>query len=72
MKIPKYIDDALVKRRKAAIKLLDYDSIVTTFINNNQLDVDFEDYDGGCEIFLNPYDSEQAVRQAILNHNNRK
>lgn len=35
MKIPKYIDDALVKRRKAAIKLWDYDSIVTTFINNN-------------------------------------
>lgn len=35
MKIPKYIDDALVKRRKATIKLWDYDSIVTTFINNN-------------------------------------
>lgn len=39
---------------------------------NENTNVDYEDYDGGCEMFVNPYDSEEAVRQAILNHNKRK
>lgn len=69
MKIPKYIDEALHKRTSCACKLLKYDDIVTNFIDKHHIGVDFEDYDGGCEMFLNPYDSEQAVRQAILNHN---
>lgn len=72
MKIPKHIDDALVKRRKAAIKLMNYDGIVTDFIEKNQIDVNSEDYSGGVEMYSNPYDSEKAIRQAILNHNKRK
>lgn len=72
MKIPKYIDEALRKRTSTACKLLVYDEIVTNFIDKHHIGVDFEDYDGGCEMFINPYDSEQAVRQAILNHNKRK
>lgn len=72
MKIPKYIDEALRKRTSCACKLLTYDEIVTDFIDKYHIGVDFEDYNGGCEMFLNPYDSEQAVRQAILNHNKMK
>lgn len=72
MKIPKYIDDALIKRRKAALKLMDYDGAVTDFIEKNQIDVNSEDYAGGVEMYSNPYDSEKAVRQAILNHDTMK
>lgn len=72
MKIPKYIDEALRKRTSCACKLLTYDEIVTDFIDKYHIDVDFEDYDGGCEMFINPHDSEEAVRQAILNHNKMK
>lgn len=72
MRIPKYIDEALKKRTQYARKLLECDDIVTNFIDKYHIGVDFEDYDGGCEMFVNPYESEEAVRQAILNHNKRK
>lgn len=68
MKIPKYIDEALKKRTKSACKVLEYDEIVTNFIDKYHIDVDSEDYEGGCEMFTNPRDSEQAVRKAILTH----
>lgn len=68
MKIPKYIDEALKKRTKSACKIIEYDEIITNFIDKYNIDVDFEDYNGGCEMFLNPYDSEEAIRNAILNH----
>lgn len=66
MKIPKYIDEALRKRTSCACKLLTYDEIVTDFIDKYHIDVNSEDYGGGCEMFINPHDSEEAVRQAIL------
>lgn len=69
MRIPKYIDEALIKRRKTAVKLANCDEIVTDFIIKHNIDVDFEDYCGGAEMYSNPYASEQAVREAILKHN---
>lgn len=72
MKIPKYIDEALHKRTSSACKLLKYDDIITSFIDKYHIGVNYEDYEGGCEMFTNPYKSEEAVRQAILNHNKRK
>lgn len=72
MRIPKYIDEALKKRTRYARKLIECDNIVTDFIDKYHIGVDYEDYDGGCEMFFNPDESEEAVRQAILNHNKRK
>lgn len=72
MKIPKYIDEALHKRTSSACKLLKYDDIITSFIDKYHIGVNYEDYEGGCEMFTNPYKSEEAVRQAVLNHNKRK
>lgn len=71
MKIPKYIDEALHKRTSSACKLLKYDEIVTKFIDKHHIGVDFEDYDGGCEMFLNPYDSEQPSTNSNI-HSWRK
>ncbi len=68
MRIPKYIEEALRKRSKAAIKLSEFDFIVTKFIEEHDIDVDEFDYSGGCEMICNPYESEERVRTAILNH----
>lgn len=68
MRIPKYIDEALRKRANAAFKFLQYDDVVSKFIEQHNIDVNFEDYGGGVESISNPYGSEKAVREAILAH----
>ena len=67
MKIPKYIDRALRLRTKFAVALMKYCWIVDNFLDNNGISGTLEDYDihTGCEIYCNPYDSEERVRAAI-------
>ena len=72
MRIPKYIDEALRKRANAAFRFLQHDVVVSEFIEKYNIDVNFEDYGGGVESILNPYGSENAVREAILAHENNK
>lgn len=72
MRIPKYIDEALRKRANAAFRFLQYDDVVSTFIEKHNIDVNFEDYGGGVESISNPYGSEKAVREAILAHKKDK
>lgn len=68
MRIPKYIDEALRKRTNAAYKFMDYDCIVSDFIEKNGIELDPMHYRLGCESILNPDSSENAVREAILAH----
>lgn len=68
MKIPKYIDEALQKRANAAFKFLQYDDVVSIFIEKHNIDVDFDYYCGDVGSITNPYESENAVREAILAH----
>lgn len=72
MRIPKYIDEALRKRANAAFKFMDYDCIVSDFIEKNGIELDPMHYGLGCESILNPDSSENAVRKAILAHENHK
>lgn len=72
MRIPKYIDEALRKRANAAFRFLQHDVVVSEFIEKHNIDVNFEDYGGGVESILNPYESENVVREAILAHENNK
>lgn len=72
MRIPKYIDEALRKRANAAFRFLQHDVVVSEFIEKHNIDVNFEDYGGGVESILSPYESENAVREAILAHENNK
>lgn len=72
MRIPKYIDEALRKRANAAFKFRQYDDVVSEFIKQYNINVDFEDYCGGVESITNPYESANAVREAILAHKNNK
>lgn len=68
MRIPKYIDEALRKRTNAAYKFMDYDCIVSDFVENNGIELDPTHYGLGCESLLNPDSSANAVREAILAH----
>ena len=72
MKIPKYINEALRKRANAAFRFRQYDDVVSKFIEQHNIDVNFEDYGGGVESIFDPYGSEKAVREAILAHKKDK
>lgn len=68
MKIPKYIDEALRKRTKAAYKLIEYDCAVSDYIEKHNIPVDTADYRLGCEMLFDPNISENSIREAIINH----
>lgn len=69
MKIPKYVEEALHRRTKAARAWMDADYTITRFIFSNELDkvIDSEDFGTGVESIINPEDSSERIRQAILN-----
>lgn len=68
MKIPKYIDRALMMRSKAACQFSKYDYIVSSWLSKNGFYdcVDSSDFHGGVESIVNPHDSEDRIREAIL------
>ena len=68
MKIPKYIDEALKKRTKAAMAFNEHDWIISDWLDKNGIsdDLDFEDFHGGVESVVNPRESENRIREAIL------
>ena len=65
MKIPKYIDDALRMRTKYACLVSDRCSIIDEWLDKNGIECEYCDTHGGCEIYVNPYDSEQRIRECI-------
>lgn len=65
MKIPKYIDNALRMRTKYAYLLSDRCSIIDEWLDKNGIECEYCDTHGGCEIYVNPYDSEQRIRECI-------
>lgn len=65
MKIPKYIDNALIQRRKLACKLDNYCQIVDEWLDKNNIEVPCEDSHGGVELYVNPIESELSIRESI-------
>lgn len=67
MKIPKYISEALRLRTYFAVRLMKYCYIVDEYLDKHGISDYLEDYDirTGCEIYCNPYDSEERIRKAI-------
>lgn len=67
MKIPKYISEALRLRTHFAVGLMKYCCIVDDYLDKHGISDYLEDYDihTGCEIYCNPYDSEERIRNAI-------
>lgn len=65
MKIPKYIENALDRRVRAAETLSDMDKIITDFINDNGIEAEECDYLTGVEMYANPCASAERIRKAI-------
>ena len=69
--VPKYIEDALRRRTKAAVSFNENDLILSRYIDRHPelLEmIDSEDFHGGVESIVNPQDSEKRVRTAIENY----
>lgn len=66
MKIPKYVLDLIVKRRRHTEKAMDVAFSLQEWLDKNEIHV--EDYDeiGGTEMFVNPHESARRVMNAIL------
>lgn len=65
MKIPKYIDIALRMRTKYACLLSDRCSIVDWWLDKNEIECESCDTHGGVEIYIDPFASEQRIRECI-------
>jgi len=64
MKIPKYIEHALIQRRKSAIRFTKLDSIISNYCDKHKIEA--ESIYCHSESLLNPYEAEQEVKEAIL------
>lgn len=69
MRVPKYIREALERRARAAETWEKYDCIITDFIEKNDIDVPSEDYCGGVEGIVHPWDSANTILNCILAKN---
>ncbi len=65
MKIPKYIENALKRRVRAAVTLSEMDSLISRFIDDNCIEVEECDYRTGVEMYANPWDSADRIRRSI-------
>lgn len=65
MKCPKYIDEALTKRTKYAYKLDAAMQVVDKWLDENNIECENYDTHTGYEIYVNPFSSEQRIREAI-------
>lgn len=65
MKIPENIEILIQERADLASRLNIVDYRLSNWLEDNGIILDSSDYKGGIEIFTNPYDSSDRVRQAI-------
>lgn len=65
MKIPKYIEKLIEKRARLAALLNHADYKLAEWLEKNGVVVEECDIHGGCEMYVNPWDSARRVEQAI-------
>ena len=65
MRCPKYIRAALLSRCRAAELFNKNDIIISEWIDKNNIDVPSEDYHGGVESVVHPYDSMISILKCI-------
>lgn len=65
MKCPKYIDKIIDRRARLAVELNDADCRLAEWLEKNMVEVDDYDVYGGCEMYMNPYNSAERIREAI-------
>ena len=72
MEVPKHIEAALRRRGRAAFNFWSADNILSEYINKNELPVDPECYGGGMKALMQPRESAEKIRLAILEKENNK
>ncbi|MCI8993152.1 MAG: hypothetical protein HFG80_10620 [Eubacterium sp.] len=65
MKIPKYIEKLIEKRAGLAALLNHADYKLAEWLKKNGVEVEEYDIYGGCEMYVNPWDSAKRVKKAI-------
>lgn len=65
MKCPKHIDNLIDRRARLARELLTTDYILSDWIDKKGIEVGPEDYSSGYEVYCNPEDCAERIRQAI-------
>lgn len=65
MECPKYIREALLRRANHASAFLDLDWTIAEWLEKHGIDVNNEDIHGGCESYVNPYESSKRILKAI-------
>lgn len=65
MKIPKYIEKLIEKRARLAVLLNYTDRKLADWLEKNGVGVEGYDIYGGCEMYANPRNSAERIKQAI-------
>lgn len=65
MNCPKYIEKLIDRRARLAEQLLTTDYTLSEWIDKNGVEVEPEDYFGGYEVYCNPYDCAERIKQSI-------
>lgn len=66
MKIPKYIDEMLERKARAAETYNELEYKIDTWLRKNDIEIESYDDSGGVEGIVNPRDSIDRIRQCIL------
>ena len=66
MKIPKYVDQLLEQRAKAALTFTSCDSKIAEWLDKNNIQVPSDDILTGTCSLMEPYGSIDIIRECIL------
>lgn len=66
MKIPKYIDKLIDRRKKLALQLMSVATELDERLDKNGIDCDGDYTRTGCMIYCEPYAAARCVREDIL------
>lgn len=70
MKVPKYVIQALDRRKKAANAFVSADAIISEFIDKNGIDCEYTHLH--CESLCNAHLANNETIEAILSHEKEK
>ncbi len=65
MEVPKYIEKIITRRAELAMDLNSADHKLSKWLEKNDIEVEECDISGGCELYVNPYDAAERIREAI-------
>ena len=72
MEIPRKIEKLIERRTRLAVQLDNVCNELDEWLDTHNIEVENEDSHGGVEIYVNPYDSGERIKEAILTSWNMK